>query len=171
MICSFCAEKIKDQAIVCRHCGRDVPKKSEAEIGADGSQGSSPSNIAQSSSKKRQLQIFAVIVVLLAAVGIFFLTQSESANIAACKSEVSDYLKQPSTAEWQGMAEIEELDSDMMIEFEDGSLKRDTIAIVTGSVRSQNAFGAMLTTNFKCTKPVWQDYWEVDTWKDGDAAP
>ena len=72
MICSFCAEKIKNIAIICRHCGRDVPKKSETEIGADMSQGLIPSNTAKPTSKKRQLQAFAVIVVLLGAIGIFF---------------------------------------------------------------------------------------------------
>ncbi|MDL2267182.1 hypothetical protein LJC46_04245 [Desulfovibrio sp. OttesenSCG-928-G15] len=26
VVCPFCAEKIKPQAIVCKHCGRDLPK-------------------------------------------------------------------------------------------------------------------------------------------------
>lgn len=29
--CSFCAELIKLQAVVCRHCGRDLPKPEKQE--------------------------------------------------------------------------------------------------------------------------------------------
>jgi uncharacterized membrane protein YvbJ len=171
MICPFCAEKIKNEAIVCRHCGRDIPKKNGTESVVNQTPVSSIPNDMKSTFKKKQIQIFAVILALFGLVGIYFVTQSESANIAACKAEVSQYLKQPSTAEWQSMSESEQLDSDAMIVFEDGSKKKDSTAIVLGSVRSQNAFGAMITTNFKCSKPVWEDYWDVETWEDGDSAP
>jgi hypothetical protein len=69
------------------------------------------------------------------------------------------------------MSETEELNSDYLIEFDDGRVLKDTTAIVIGSVRSSNAFGAMLTTNFRCSKDVAVDYWSVETWADGDSAP
>jgi len=171
LICPYCAEKIKNEAIVCRFCGRDLPKNVETQIVQAKSTQSITANVSKFSAKKRQLQFLVGISILIVAVGIFFLTKSESENITACKSEVSGYLKQPSTAEWQRMSETEELNSDDLVKFPDGSVKKDTTAIVTGSVKSQNAFGAMLTTNFKCSKPVWEDYWEVETWEDGDSAP
>ncbi|CAN2179567.1 hypothetical protein MCEJIRE27_00255 [Candidatus Nanopelagicaceae bacterium] len=35
MICPFCAEEIKDQAIICRFCGKDLPQKAGEEALSD----------------------------------------------------------------------------------------------------------------------------------------
>lgn len=35
-ICPYCAEKIQAAAIVCKHCGRDIPGPKESDIVAPG---------------------------------------------------------------------------------------------------------------------------------------
>lgn len=121
--------------------------------------------------RSKLLKFIGIPLVIVIVVSVFFITKSESNNIKACKGEVAGYLTQPSTAEWQSMKESEELASDTMIDMGGGKIVKDTTAIVEGSVKSQNKFGAMLTTNFKCSRPVWQDSWDVETWEDGTSAP
>ncbi len=171
MICSFCAEKIKDQAVVCRHCGRDVVKKTEPS-NADHIPTQAPLSINTSRSlKKSGLIAIGGVVIVLLGIGVFLFSRSESANIALCKSAVLGYLKQPSTAEWNAMTESQETYGEPYMN-EDGEMKDGLVdEFVYGSVRSQNAFGAMITTNFKCSKEDWESSFEVETWEDGDSAP
>lgn len=75
MICPFCAEEIKDQAKLCRFCGKDIPEVPAATVEAQGSTVKMTETVNQLTNltkgllQQRKVVAIAVAVVLLIAGG------------------------------------------------------------------------------------------------------
>jgi hypothetical protein len=81
--CSYCAEKIQDEAIVCRYCGRDLPGPSEL-LEKNTSQGTEKSQIANPAPKPSvwaQGAKVAAVFTVLAAIGFYIRYRNAPAEL------------------------------------------------------------------------------------------
>lgn len=174
MFCSECGKHTAVDAKFCAHCGKSLtPPRPIDPVAAAASQESATNGGASAFTKPR---VLVAVVVVVAALLTFLLTRGESENVASCKAEVQDMLTQPSTADWGKVTEREiPWDDDQYngytIVDDDGNPYPSVDYVVEGSVRSSNALGVMLLTNFRCERESWEDGWNIDLWEDGDTPP
>ncbi len=163
--CPFCAEQVQDAAIVCKHCGRDIPGEK-----------SSVDRLEVSSGTTSSVRSKAAAAVALGGILLYVISQSQtdatprpadesstpkrtdesSTAVVMCEEFVTRRLRSPSTAEFPLL---------------DSSFVTETQAdfLVRSYVDSQNGFGAMVRTQFECrVRSKGNKEWElVDLSLDG----
>ncbi len=153
-LCPHCAEQIQDAAVVCKHCGRDIPAGSPPPS-------SLPSTAPEKANKAGMGCAVVILAVIGSCVGLALLPESEERRLerelsnaraytsTLCEAAMTQRLRSPGTADYPfgHVANVTPVTANRYR--------------LRSYVDSQNGFGATLRTQFVCTVEGQGDSFKV----------